>query len=81
MMVDSIIGQKLSVRDVESMVKNMKRESSAPGPSQPKKEAPDFSELKKKLEYYGMNSSFKGNKLTITFENNDEIAAFIDHLR
>lgn len=81
MMVDSIIGQKLSVRDVESMVKNMKRDANTPLPSKTQKVELDFSQLTKKLENFGANASCKGNKLTIVFENNDEIAAFLDHLQ
>lgn len=78
-MVNSIIGQKLSVREVESMIKNMKQ------PEETKKEfspkiAYDFSGLKEKFDDFGFKYKTSGNKLTLEFSSEDEISEFLSHL-
>ena len=78
MMIDSIIGQKLSVRDVETMVKKIKGPS-APA-AVPSTSALDFSALKKRLGEFGYKCGTKGDKLTIEFENNAQIESFLDLL-
>lgn len=79
MMIDSVIGQKLSVRDVESMVKKIKLPTtSANGSSE--MEGLDFSALKKRLNSFGYKCGTKGYKLTIEFENNGQIESFLDLL-
>lgn len=78
MMIDSIIGQKLSVRDVETMVKKIKGPS-APA-AVPSTSGLDFSALKKRLGEFGYKCGTKGDKLTIEFENNAQIESFLDLL-
>lgn len=79
MMVDSIIGQKLSVRDVESMVKKIKIPLSATE-SVPQEAGGDFARLKKRLGELGYKSASKGYKITIEFQNDDEIESFLETL-
>ena len=68
MMVDSIIGQKLSVRDVEMMVKRMKQEQ-LPSDTERRDPGPaiDFTEICTRLRDLGLKSTAKGHKLTIEF--------------
>lgn len=79
MMVDSIIGQKLSVRDVESMVKKIKGPSSATETSAPENGG-DFTRLRKRLAELGYKSTSKSYKITIEFQNDDEIESFLETL-
>ncbi|MBN2870696.1 MAG: ParB/RepB/Spo0J family partition protein [Campylobacterales bacterium] len=76
LMIDSIIGQKLSVRDVESMVKKIKVPAAAavsfnePG-------GLEFALLKKRLQELGYKCGTKGDKLTIEFSDNEQIESFL----
>lgn len=76
MLIDSIIGQKLSVRDVENMVKKIKLPSTTPAASS-EVEGLDFSALKKYLNANGYKCGTKGYKLTIEFDDNDQIDSFL----
>lgn len=80
LIVDSIIGQKLSVRDVEVMIKNMKETQT----SKPvKEEIPsfNFSNLKSKFDLLGINSKSTKNKLTLEFDSQEEIEEFLSCLK
>ena len=79
LVVDSIIGQKLSVRDVESMVKSIKNDFDRPVEKNEKEEL-DFSLLKTKLEDFGLKASFKSNKMTVEFSDQDKIEQFLSQL-
>ncbi len=79
LMIDSIIGQKLSVRDVESMVKKI-RLPSAPSAVPLESQKLDLALLKKRLHELGYKCGTKGDKLTIEFENNGQIESFLDAL-
>lgn len=80
LIVNSIIGQKLSVREVEAMIKSMK---SSDKPLVEKKEEPsyDFNALKNRLEYFGLKSKTSKKSLTIEFSTEEEIEEFLSHLR
>lgn len=80
MMIDSVIGQKLSVRDVESMVKKIKLPSSTAVRDSHEMEGLDFTSLKKHLDTLGYKCGTKGYKLTIEFEDNTQIESFLDLL-
>lgn len=80
LMIDSIIGQKLSVRDVESMVKKIKLPSSSAVSTSEAAERFEFAPLKKRLNELGYKCGTKGDKLTIEFENNGQIESFLDAL-
>lgn len=79
LIVDSIIGQKLSVRDVEATIKNLKN---------PKKEisvkkedivAFDFSVLNQKLSSLGLKTKNSAKSLIIEFDNEEQVATFLKH--
>lgn len=77
LIIDSIIGQKLSVRDVEQMVKRIKSHDSLLTPQIGKCPELDFKQLQSLLEQMGLKSSKKGSKLTIDFESNGQIGTFL----
>ncbi len=79
LVVDSIIGQKLSVRDVESMVKSMKNDIDRPEQKNEKIDY-DFSQLKTKLENLGLKTTFKSNKMTLEFSDQAQIEQFLSQL-
>ena len=76
-MVNSIIGQKLSVRDVEAMIKNMKV-SEPKQVSASKEYIYDFSNLKNKFNSLGLKTKTANNKVTIEFDNEDQINDFLN---
>jgi ParB family chromosome partitioning protein len=80
LLIDSIVGQKLSVRDVEKMVKNMK----APNPLSPAPLNPlgdlNFEKLQSHLALMGLKTSKKGSRLSINFKDNHQIDAFLSAL-
>lgn len=76
-MVNSIIGQKLSVRDVESMIKNMKVDEPKKV-STSKKSSYDFSNLKDKFNSLGLKTKATNNKVTIEFDNEEQINDFLN---
>ncbi len=79
LIVNSIIGQKLSVRDVEAMVKGMREEVIT------KKEkitlpAYDFDNIKEKFGFFGLKVKSSNNKLTIEFDNEAQISDFLQQI-
>ena len=72
LVVNSIIGQKLSVREVENMIKSMKKDE-----KKSKKEISietyDFSFIKKTFDNLGFKHKISSNKLIIEFENEKQI--------
>jgi len=80
LILDSIVGQKLSVREVESMTKQMKEPQKRP--STPHlKPGPDISGLTAKLKDLGFKTSGKGSKMTIMFSEDDELDAFLSYFQ
>ena len=77
LIIDSIIGQKLSVRDVEQMVKKIKSNDLIFSPQIAKSPELDFKKLQSLLEQMGLKSSTKGSNLTINFETNGQIGTFL----
>jgi ParB family transcriptional regulator, chromosome partitioning protein len=80
-LVDSIRGQKLSVRDTEQMIKRMK--SKVSGRSADEKVEPerlDLSALGTLFEDMGLSASLGANKVTITFRDEEEIVQFLDRM-
>jgi ParB family chromosome partitioning protein len=78
-MVDSIHGQKLSVRETEQMVKRMKTpsETGARAEKLPP-EAFDLSSVREALGRSGLAVSVGNNKVTVSFRDEAEIAQFLD---
>ncbi len=80
LLIDSIVGQKLSVRDVEKMVKNMKKpERISPALLESSIDL-HFEKLQSRLAQIGLKTSKKGSKLIIDFRDNDQIDAFLSTL-
>jgi ParB family chromosome partitioning protein len=77
LIIDSIIGQKLSVRDAEQMVKKIKNTDTSSSYDLNKAADLDFKRLQLFLEQMGLKSSKKGSKLTIDFDNNGQIDTFL----
>ena len=80
LLVDSIIGQRLSVRDVESMVKSFKVDTEKSSTQEKEKIEYNFSALMKKIENYGLKATFKSNKMSIEFSNEQQIEQFLSKL-
>ena len=78
MIADTIVGQKLSVRDSEELIKSIKN---TPLKSiTTSKEFKDLKEIKKiveKLGALGFSSKKNSNKLVINFANNEEAEEFL----
>lgn len=78
-MVDSIVGQKLNVRDTEQMVKLLKsppaRTEKPPRPAPT--ESPDVSVLAKTLQSNGFNVTQGQGKVTIAFTNVQDVERFL----
>lgn len=82
LLVDSIIGQKLSVRDAEKVVKNLKEDLSSSVVHQSKvEEIYDFTDLKSKLEILGVKISTSKQSVTLHFDSEDDINEFIAHIQ
>ncbi|MBN2817227.1 MAG: ParB/RepB/Spo0J family partition protein [Campylobacterales bacterium] len=79
LMVNSIIGQKLSVRELELLIKNKKE----PTPVM-KKEAKvtyNFNSVNEKFDEYGLKYKNSGNKITLEFSSQAEIEEFLKHFK
>ena len=80
-MVNSIIGQKLSVREVENIIKGMKQSQNDVKKS-PKKEKEDdtkqlyLMELHDKLKDLGIKSVVSADRITLQFEDQEQVDSF-----
>ncbi len=84
LIADTIIGQKLSVRDSEELVKNLKQSNESVTAATPKSNSKTTHETIKlavdKLLDYGIKSKKSSNKLIIDFDNEEDIERFIELL-
>ncbi len=80
LIVNSIIGQKLSVREVELMVKSMKNQPKSVE-SVRKPDAYDFTKVSQALNKFGFKTSAKSNKLTIEFGAEEDLSAFLSYFQ
>jgi ParB family chromosome partitioning protein len=80
LMIDSIIGQKLSVRDVEHMAKSMKLPRETTMNTQSSINELNFDKLQSYLTAIGLKTSKKGSKLTLEFQSNTQIDSFLGTL-
>lgn len=82
--LDTIIGQKLSVRDTESLVKNIKTRKN-PKNSRTIIEdvefSDDFNMLQSKLKKIGISSSFKGKSITLKFNSIENLKNLIEKIQ
>lgn len=76
MLVDSIIGQKLNVRDTEKIVKKIKNNESLPN----QEFEDEIKKLKQILNRYGFDCKNKNNDFVIHLENIDKIKKLIKML-
>ena len=82
LVVDSIIGQKLSVRDVENMLKIIKeKDTSNIDEKTSITNRYDFSELKNKFDNIGISYKVNNNKISLSFSSKSEIEKFISHIQ
>jgi len=79
LVVNSIIGQKLSVREVESMIKNMKNFTPVTS-SKTTLESYDFDDIKDRCDMLGLNVKSSNNKITLEFQSQDEVNDFLNYL-
>lgn len=80
LVIDSILGQKLSVRDVEQMVKKMKAEDAKSSVKINKEFKLDLEALRMRLDELGIKSFIKESKLTLTFDDNTQVDTFLARL-
>ena len=79
-LVASIVGQKLSVREVEALVKSMKAGMASSAPKKEKPHAYDFSALKSKFSDLGFKVKTKSNEITLSFEREEDIEKLLERL-
>lgn len=78
-MVNSIIGQKLSVREVEAMIKN-NVEKEVAKPKLMSQHVYDFSNLTRKFDSMGYKTKATANKLVIEFDSESQVQHFLNHI-
>ena len=79
LMVDSIIGQKLSVRELERMLKSTRNVTQSDITSSVNKTL-DFTALQETLKMLNIKSTCKSDKITLQFHSNDDVATFLNKL-
>jgi len=80
--VNSIIGQKLSVRDTERMIKSIKEQNNDSEPLEKKivvLKAYDFSNIENIFNRFNIGYKVKNNTLSISFTSENEIEEFLSH--
>jgi len=77
LIVNSIIGQKLSVREVEAMIKNMKTTPAKQMPIVSSKSF-NFTSVKEKFTDLGFKVKTSSNKLTLEFDDEAQIEEFMN---
>ncbi|EHZ4884989.1 ParB/RepB/Spo0J family partition protein [Campylobacter lari] len=77
MIVDTIIGQKLNVRDTEKLIKNFKKTNQLEKNINSNKQYQSIINLKEKIESLGLKVNIKDLKITINFANESEVREFL----
>lgn len=80
LLVSSIIGQKLSVRDVESMIKKMKVSTDDTVVAPKEEISYNFSMIKTKLSNLGVKTKTSRKSLTLEFNSQEEIEEFMSYI-
>ena len=83
LVVNTILGQKLSVRDTELLVKKLKTTEEEIGQklkTKPLDLSESFTAIKNRLKALGFEAKAKNNALTIHFDNNEAIELFLKQL-
>ncbi len=81
--VNTILGQKLSVRETEALVKKLKNMDEEPGKQSKTVVAipEELQTLKTKLKELGFDAIPKNNAITIHFKNGESIYTFLEYLK
>ena len=77
LVADTIIGQKLSVRDTENLVKRLKSSSQTKKPKIDTKDRENLNLLKDLIEDFGIKCKINGPKLTLNLNDSKKIANLI----
>jgi len=80
LVVNSIIGQKLSVREVEAMIKSMKNTPEV-SIQKPATASFNFDSIKNRLDTFGIKVKSNNKTLTLEFDSQEKIEEFMSHLR
>jgi len=79
--VDTVLGQKLSVRETENLVQRMKKSENRDTPN-PKKQESFTKRYEKEIQdSLPFQHKIKDNKIEITFKNKDELIKFIQIIK
>lgn len=81
--VNTILGQKLSVRETEQLVKKIKNSEFKVDNVKKKevKETLEFTSLQSKLKSFGLKTKIKAHSITIEFENSESINQFLEKIK
>ena len=79
-MVASIVGQKLSVREVEALVKSMKGSVQSSVSKKAESVSYDFGSLKARFSDLGFKVKTKSNEITLSFDNEEDIEKLLERL-
>jgi len=77
--LDSIVGQKLSVREVEAVVKNMKETNTEPR-KKVKVKSYNFTKIKEKISKLGFRVKTSNKTLTLEFDSQNQVDDFLNYL-
>ncbi|EAI4441074.1 ParB/RepB/Spo0J family partition protein [Campylobacter lari] len=77
MIVDTIIGQKLNVRDTEKLIKNFKNSNNLEKNTNLNKQNQSILNLKEKIESFGFKTVVKDLKIIVNFSDENEIVKFL----
>ena len=81
LVVNSIVGQKLSVREVEIMIKSLKnKQLSDDIISKEKPKTLNFANIQAKFDHIGLKVKTSQNKLTIEFKDDSDIEKLLTYL-
>jgi len=83
LVVNSIIGQKLSVREVENLIKGMKGSSGSKATQKDSKqrtETLDLSSLENELKRFDIKTKTSSNKITLEFHSSQQIQSLVEKL-
>jgi len=78
--VNSIIGQKLSVRETENIVKLIKNGNRPKSTKKTNKKISNLDKLSKKLKELGFETKIKNNQIVINFQSEDEVSALLSKI-
>jgi len=82
MIADTIVGQKLSVRDSEDLIKSIKnRTADKPAVTKTSNNIDSIKNVVEKLSSLGFYAKKSGNKLVLNFTNDDEVMDFFNIIK